>query len=428
MNSDEKKDSKPKNDLVFLPPLLTPSFLSKMSPGVSSQAEGELNPFERSFSSNSKENLFSSYNFLPNSLPLSPVNSQPPSLSLTNSPTNSNSANNSMSGVTPNSNNMPSNLMDTPGLTSSPSSPSLSPTSSPFPTPLQKQKAATRPKRKIGVIESAEAGGQDSPGNAGTPKLPPPLDPFPAFSITTRSNSIDLLTAASEIERKTFSVPGSPNNAPGSPILSTANPSSGSSPSSFVSPALISSGNPSENHRNHLSNYPQNDGSGGGNMELSLQEQQMELPNGLNNHAPTTSNSNNNTSNPFFIASLSTTFFQSAQTFSNDLESQDGKMLTTTSDGFPAYVSPPPAEGGEKKRKSHKELLTDEEKRKKFLERNRKAAQKCRQKKKQAMDQLEKETQELERLYEQLAREIEMTKKHNSQLENFLKDHVRCSA
>jgi len=70
--------------------------------------------------------------------------------------------------------------------------------------------------------------------------------------------------------------------------------------------------------------------------------------------------------------------------------------------------------------------LTEEEKRQRFLERNRRAAQRCRQKKKDMMERVQKKASELEYAYCQLVKEVEVIKVLNGYMMTLIGDHKGC--
>lgn len=84
------------------------------------------------------------------------------------------------------------------------------------------------------------------------------------------------------------------------------------------------------------------------------------------------------------------------------------------------------AAGRKKVRREVGHPLTEEEKRQRFLERNRRAAQRCRQKKKDMIEKLQRKANELEQGYCQLVKQVEATKVLNGYMMTLIGDHKGC--
>ena len=80
----------------------------------------------------------------------------------------------------------------------------------------------------------------------------------------------------------------------------------------------------------------------------------------------------------------------------------------------------------EKSTKEKEKVPKEEDKRDKFLERNRIAASKCRQKRKEWMHNLEEQKQEMENVHWQLQQECHMLIAEVSKLKNMIMEHAHC--
>mgnify|MGYP001143833125 CR=1 FL=1 len=208
----------------------------------------------------------------------------------------------------------------------------------------------------------------------------PSLPTFSRTSVTkSRSMSMDALTAVIEMDRTNFSettnsIPTSPSQQMGHPLYS-----------------------------------------GNNSMDIMSQLQNGSISSQPNSQNPSRPTSPTTTSSTTTTTTTTSTTITSLQPYHPEYQSEDqqeGKQKSK--------------KRGPKKQDSSKAAANDPEKRAKFLERNRKAAQKCRQKKKDLMSRLQKETAELEQTHQQLKIEIEKLQQTNSIMRNLLSEHRNC--
>ena len=130
-----------------------------------------------------------------------------------------------------------------------------------------------------------------------------------------------------------------------------------------------------------------------------------------------------------FLATSNTSEAREDTSIFEDPKSPSLKLETP--EGYDATSELEDGEGSEEapRKKVHREIgfvLNDEEKRQRFLERNRRAAQRCRQKKKDMIEKLHREATDLERGYQRLVREVEASKVLNSYMLALLTEHKEC--
>lgn len=109
----------------------------------------------------------------------------------------------------------------------------------------------------------------------------------------------------------------------------------------------------------------------------------------------------------------------------NSSQHQSQPSESITSSASSNVMEQHPTQRKRRKRESTKNL-NDEEKRQKFLERNRQAASKCRQKKKQWIEELEQKAEEATKRNEQLRASVSTLKDELIELKSLLLAHRNC--